>query len=161
MQVTWRAAAGTPPVWGVPKAHKACRNASWQALRTSAVAPWIGLAAPGVLLRLPYGPGRDAVEGFAFDELGMGVPASRLLWAPAGLACTLLIGRAAAQKDDDLASGGGGEIDELPACVIEQDGEKVLKPLHLTDREVDDLIAFLETLSDPGPAWTPRPRGPC
>jgi hypothetical protein len=31
-------------------------------------------------------------------------------------------------------------------------GEQVIKPLHLADGEIDDLIAFLETLNGADPA---------
>jgi cytochrome c peroxidase len=41
-------------------------------------------------------------------------------------------------------------------------GEKVLKPLHFTRAEIDELAAFLETLSDdpPEPALLQQPAGP-
>src|SRR5688500_6231673 len=42
--------------------------ARWRALRRSEAAPWIGLAAPRVLLRLPYGKDTDPIEVFAFEE---------------------------------------------------------------------------------------------
>jgi len=35
------------------------------------------------------------------------------------------------------------EIDEER---LHQDGEKLLKPLHLSEREIADLVAFLRTL---------------
>jgi type VI secretion system protein ImpC len=38
----------------------------WQALRHSSAAPWLGLALPRLLMRLPYGPDTDAVDGFDF-----------------------------------------------------------------------------------------------
>ena len=37
------------------------------------------------------------------------------------------------------------EIDEDR---LHADGERILKPLHLTDAEKDDLVSFLESLSD-------------
>ena len=41
---------------------------------------------------------------------------------------------------------------------LHADGERILEPLHLTDGEHADLIAFLETLSDPrATAWQPLP----
>lgn len=41
-------------------------------------------------------------------------------------------------------------------------GEKVLKPLHLSPAEIDDLLAFLETLGDdpPDPALLAQPAAP-
>ncbi len=43
------------------------------------------------------------------------------------------------------------EIDEDR---LHADGERILRPLHLSESEVDDLVAFLESLSDSG---TPGP----
>ena len=40
---------------------------------------------------------------------------------------------------------------------LHADGEKILRPLRLADSEVDDLVAFLETLSDRHGADRPRP----
>ena len=57
--------------------------AGWQALRRSEAAPWIGLAAPRVLLRLPYGKGSDPIEAFAFEEF-VGAPVhEEFLWGNA------------------------------------------------------------------------------
>ena len=46
---------------------------------------------------------------------------------------------------------------------LHADGEKILRPLNLSDDEVADLVAFLETLSDRHGADRPRPRAapPC
>jgi cytochrome c peroxidase len=43
---------------------------------------------------------------------------------------------------------------ELNEERLHQDGERILKPLKLTDSESDDLVAFLESLSE-----KPRARG--
>jgi cytochrome c peroxidase len=40
---------------------------------------------------------------------------------------------------------------------LHSDGEAILKPLHLTDGETADLVAFLETLSDRGGQYKRRP----
>jgi type VI secretion system protein ImpC len=97
----------------------------WPALRKSKVAPWIGLAAPRVLVRLPYGRATDPVESFAFEE------GRWYLWGSAALACALLVAR------DAL------ELDELPAHVYEEDGEKRLQPCAetlLSDRAAQALL---------------------
>jgi len=44
---------------------------------------------------------------------------------------------------DDILPGGPGLV------VREADGERILQPLHLQAREIDDLVAFLESLSEP------------
>ncbi len=34
---------------------------------------------------------------------------------------------------------------------LHADGERILKPLHLTNAEIDGLLAFLDTLTSPPP----------
>jgi cytochrome c peroxidase len=43
---------------------------------------------------------------------------------------------------------------------IHTHGEQLLRPLKLTDGESDDVIAFLETLTDPRATAGPRPAAP-
>ena len=56
---------------------------------------------------------------------------------------------------------------ELDEERLHADGEKILKPLWLTEAEVSDLVAFLETLSAPPSGLmmellpTARAREPC
>jgi len=99
----------------------------WHSLRGSEAAPWIGLAAPRVLLRLPYGKGSDPVASFTFEEV-VGRPAhDDLLWGNGGLAAALLIGRAFSAKGWDFEPGDEREIGDLPAYTFLQDGEKELQ----------------------------------
>ena len=44
---------------------------------------------------------------------------------------------------------------ELDMERIHTHGEQLLRPLRLSDGEIDDLVAFLETLTDPRPAAVP------
>lgn len=99
----------------------------WQALRRSEAAPWIGLAAPRVLLRLPYGKGSDPVAAFAFEEF-TGVPVHEdFLWGNPGLAVALLLGRAFTARAWDFDPGDEREIGDLPAYTFVRDGEKELQ----------------------------------
>jgi type VI secretion system protein ImpC len=103
-------------------------SAAWMALRHSDAARWIALAAPRVLLRLPYGSRRDPVETFAFEEL-VGPPApGELLWADASLAMALLLGRSFSARGWDMEPGDEREIGDLPACTFVRDGEQELQP---------------------------------
>ena len=103
--------------------------AGWQALRGSEAAPWIGLAAPRVLLRLPYGKASDPVVAFNFEELAAGEPTHEdLLWGNGGLAAALLIARAFTAKGWDFEPGDERQIDELPAYTfLMKDGERELQ----------------------------------
>jgi len=46
---------------------------------------------------------------------------------------------------------------EISLDRLHSDGEAILKPLHLTDGETADLVAFLQTLSDRGGRYQRRP----
>ena len=46
---------------------------------------------------------------------------------------------------------------EISPDRLHSDGEQILKPLHLAQGEIDDLTAFLETLSDRGGNYHRRP----
>jgi cytochrome c peroxidase len=46
---------------------------------------------------------------------------------------------------------------EISPDRLHSDGEAILKPLHLTQAEIEDLTAFLETLSDGGGQYKRRP----
>ena len=102
--------------------------AGWQALRRSEVAAWIGLAAPRVLLRLPYGKGSDPVERLRFEEFAAAPVQAHYLWGSAGLACALLIGRAFLARGWAFEPGDEREIADLPAYTFVHDGERELQP---------------------------------
>jgi predicted component of type VI protein secretion system len=99
----------------------------WRALRSSDAAPWIGLAAPRVLLRLPYGKGSDPIAAFAFEEIPGAPVHDEFLWGNPALAVALLIGRAFTARGWDFEPGDEREIGDLPAYTYLQDGERVLQ----------------------------------
>ena len=118
-------------------------SAAWQALRRSESAPWIGLSAPRVLLRLPYGKGSDPIESFAFEEF-VGPPRhEEFLWGNASLATALLIGRAFTARGWDMEPGDEREIDDLPAYTFVRDGEREMQAgaeRFLTESEINGLL---------------------
>ena len=131
--------------------------AGWQALRRSEAAPWIGLAAPRVLLRLPYGKGSDPIEAFAFEEFD-GPPAhDDFLWGNASLATALLIGKAFTARGWDMELGDEREIGDLPAYTFVRDGEREMQACaeRFLHRERDQHAAEGGTHSDRQP---PRPQ---
>ena len=116
---------------------------SWDALRKSTVAPWIGLALPRVLLRPPYGKGSDPVESFPFEELSPRREHESYLWGNGALACALLIGRAFEARGWDMEPGDELELDELPSHIYEEDGEKCLQACaeaHLSERAAHAIL---------------------
>jgi len=99
----------------------------WLALRRSPVARWLGLAMPRVLLRLPYGTKTDRVEEFSFEEFAATANHESYLWGNPALACAQVIARAFLENDRETSDEGSHEIDDLPAHVRDQDGERHLQ----------------------------------
>jgi predicted component of type VI protein secretion system len=114
------------------------------ALRRSEVARWIALAAPRILLRMPYGHRSDPIESFAFEELSGPPAAEHLLWAPASLALALLIGRGFTARGWEMEPDDERDIGDLPAYTFEREGERHLQPCAeqlLTDRDIDAFVS--------------------
>jgi type VI secretion system protein ImpC len=117
--------------------------AEWQTLRRSEAAPWIGLAAPRVLLRLPYGKSSDPIEAFAFEEFVGGPVQDELLWGNASLATALLIGKAFTARGWDMEPGDEREIGDLPAYTFVRDGERQMQACaerYLTESQIETLL---------------------
>jgi type VI secretion system protein ImpC len=114
-----------PTRWTPPPAEFEAR---WRLLRRSAVAPWLGLALPRVLLRLPYGARTDPVEQFAFEELPGGRDPEAYLWGNPALVCARLIAAAFAEQGEAFSPGAVLELDDFPAHVYEEAGERLLQP---------------------------------
>ena len=121
---SWASLASMPAATALP----ADDAALWTALRRSPLAPWIGLIGPRPLLRLPYGPDSDPVETFAFDEMAGADPAQALLWGHGGAACALLLG-VGVESQGWMGTDTPMDIDDLPAWVHGQNGERQLYPV--------------------------------
>jgi len=117
---------------------------SWNALRRSAAARWLGLALPRILLRLPYGAKTEPVEGFRFEECAPGFEHSNYLWGNPGLACARMIAEAFLEENTDVAGGAAFDLEDLPAHVRDRDGERHLQPcaeFALPVRVGEELLA--------------------
>jgi type VI secretion system protein ImpC len=117
--------------------------AGWLALRRSEAAPWIALAAPRVLLRMPYGKRSEPVESFAFEEFEGSPAHEALLWGHGSLALALLIGRAFTERGWDMELGDQREIGDLPAYTFARDSEQVMQACaerFLSEREMQSLL---------------------
>ncbi len=103
---------------------------SWQALRGSSVAPWLGLALPRVLLRLPYGRQGDEIDSFRFEEIaGASSPDhDSLLWGSPAYACAMLLGITFQERGWAMEPGDLQDIEDLPAYTFDDDGERLLMP---------------------------------
>ena len=107
------------------------------------MAPYIGLAAPRMLMRLPYGKGTDPVSAFDFDELGTARAHESYLWGGGAMACALLIGRAFSARGWEMEPGDELDVEDLPAHAYVEDGEKRLQACaesHLSERAGQALL---------------------
>jgi type VI secretion system protein ImpC len=130
-----------PHDWESDTGAAACH---WNALRRSPVAPWLGLAMPRLLVRMPYGKESDPVDAFDFEELSAVPEHDAYLWGNPAMACALLIGRAFLAKGWAMQPGDERNIGDLPAHVFVQDGAKVLKAgaeLYLGERTGEAMLA--------------------
>jgi len=100
----------------------------WNDLRRSPAARWLGLAMPRILLRQPYGAKTDPTDSFAFEEFSPVAGHEAYLWGNAALACAQVIAQGFLDEGSGLRVDGPLEIDDLPAHIREQDGERRLQP---------------------------------
>jgi predicted component of type VI protein secretion system len=119
---------------------------AWASLRSSQAARWIGLVAPRLLLRRPYGKRQEPVNAFAFEELAATPTHEQYLWAPGALAFALLLGRSYRLSEGwSFSLGDEREIDDLPSCTrLDAHGEPELVPCaeaFLPDQESERLMA--------------------
>jgi type VI secretion system protein ImpC len=100
----------------------------WVELRGRPEASYAGLAAPGFLLRLPYGKKTDPIDPFPFEELTLPSAYSECLWGNAAWACAGLVGMSFMQSGWDLSPGDQLEVSGLPVYVFRDAGETVQAP---------------------------------
>ena len=138
--------AGAPLLAGADLAlagDDATGMADWQTLRRSPAARWIGLAAPRVLLRLPYGAVTDPIESFAFEEFAGEPQHEQFLWGNGSLATALLLGRGFTSRGWDMEPGDEREIDDLPAYTFVREGASEMQACaehFLTERQIQALL---------------------
>jgi len=111
----------------------------WSAVRQNPVAPWIGLVAPRLLLRLPYGKQSDPIDRFAFEERPPTDSFETYLWGTGvlDLGRTFLAGC--------LGTGTGSLIEGVPAATFRDgDGEVQMLPpaeVYLSERVKNAWVA--------------------
>src|SRR5262249_28741072 len=106
-------------------------------------APWIGLAAPRVMLRRPYGKNSDPIEAFAFDDFSGEPPQHELLWGDASLVTGLLIGKAFTANGWEMTPGDERGIGDLPLYTVVRDGEREIQPCServLSEKQAEALL---------------------
>lgn len=116
----------------------------WRALRQCMIAPWLGLALPRVLLRLPYGRKTDAVEQLEFEEMPMGRDPGAYLWGNPAFVCARLMAAAFVENGEEFSPGDVLELEGWPAHVYEEAGERVIQPateVLLSEKAMQAILA--------------------
>jgi type VI secretion system protein ImpC len=153
---------------------------AFQQIRRLPQSPWIGLALPRFLLRLPYGKATAPAEQFAFEECAPVPEHESYLWGNPAFACVCLLGEAFSQAGWDMQPGQVREIGGLPLHIYKEEGEAKVKPCaevlmteqgaeallengimplaSLRDRDTIRLIRF-QSIADPPAALAGRWRG--
>jgi type VI secretion system protein ImpC len=118
--------AGVPAFEGVlnPREWEAATELAggfWPALRKQSEAPWLGLVAPRVLMRLPYGRTTDPCDAFPFEEIA-GLPKHEdYLWGSGAYLMAMLLGQAYSEFGWDFKPGAVAEVQGLPLHVYKGD----------------------------------------
>jgi type VI secretion system protein ImpC len=115
----------------------------WAELRKSAVAPWIGLASPRVLARLPYGSDTDEIDRFTFEEISSTSDHEALAWGNPAFGVARLIAAAFTRRGWKMEPGDLQDLDDLPAVIRRVDGESRLTPCaeeNLSERAGEAIL---------------------
>jgi len=116
-------------------------DTSWEQLRKSERARWIGLIMPRFLLRLPYGKDTSPIESFPFEEM-TGSEHAGYLWGNPAFLCALLMGQSFLTHGWQLRRQLARRVDHLPQHLYREDGEPVAKPcaeVLMTERTAEKL----------------------
>jgi type VI secretion system protein ImpC len=128
----------------------------WETLRRRPEAASVGLVAPRLLLRLPYGKDTDECETLAFEEMA-GVPEHEsYLWGNPALAVALVLARAFEADGWGMRPERYFDVDGLPFHVARVGGESVATPVaeallteraagRMLERGIIPLLSFKES----------------
>jgi type VI secretion system protein ImpC len=114
---------------------------AWIDLRHSPDAPWIGLALPRFLLRLPYGKDTASIDSFPFEEMPKSEHGA-YLWGNPAFLCAYLLGKSFLQQGWGMTRL-ERRVDGLPLYVYREDGEHVAKPcaeILMTEKDAETLL---------------------
>lgn len=163
------AAAGTPFMAGATDAWIGCDRLAdipdpddweefpapegWKTLQERPEAPFLGLALPRFLLRLPYGAETEPVDALDdFEEMAAPPRHEDLLWGHPGLACARLLCEAFNQNGWNFRPGDVLDIEDLPVYVYRQGIESRTIPCaeaYLSERAAVKILeaGFMPLLS--------------
>ncbi len=96
---------------------------AWEALRQLPEAALVGLAAPGFLLRLPFGDDTKSIDRFSYEEFSTRPGGKVYLWGNPALACAALLAQSYAQKGWGFKPGVVTELGSMPLHTYTQDDD--------------------------------------
>jgi type VI secretion system protein ImpC len=114
---------------------------AWTELRHSPDAPWLGLALPRFLLRLPYGKDTGALDSFPFEEMPQSEHGA-YLWGNPAFFCAYLLGKSFLAEGWEMRRL-ERRVEGLPLHVYREDGEPVAKPcaeILMTEKDALSLL---------------------
>ncbi len=95
-------------------------------------------------MRLPYGRNTDSLEQIEFEEMPLGRDPDGYLWGNPAFVCARLMAAAFVEQGEDFSPGAVLELDDLPAHVYEEAGERLLQPateVLLGERAMQALLS--------------------
>ena len=159
LRAPWVSAAA-PALVGAPLLTESTDPAEWNAspapywgaLRHSTDAPWLGLALPRWLVRLPYGRATEACERFPFEEWNDDSAHTDYCWGNPALLVGLLHALAFADRGWSMAEDIRVEVDGLPLHLRRRDEStpvaEVQLPVKAAERIQNWGVMALASLKD-------------
>ncbi len=102
---------------------------TWDALRGTPQAKYIGLASPRFLLRMPYGKKTDPVDPFAYEEFNVKEGLRSLLMGNPVVLAAVLLAETLNQQGSDISLGSVMSVDDMPFhYMTDQYGDQIALP---------------------------------
>lgn len=100
----------------------------WSALRGQPEAPYLGLAMPRFLARLPYGESTEPTEAFSFEEVTDGFGHDDFLWVNASFVVAQLLAKTYTELGWQFGQQFMTDVQGLPLHMFKRDGQSVYQP---------------------------------
>lgn len=100
----------------------------WSTLKQSPMGQWIGLVAPGFMLRQPYGKRSDEIERFQFQEITDPLQQSQFLWGNGAFACAQLLASDFLNDGWGMHPGNENQVEDLPLYTYLDAGDPQMVP---------------------------------
>ncbi|NNF07322.1 MAG: hypothetical protein HKN21_11225 [Candidatus Eisenbacteria bacterium] len=118
------------------------QEVAWSALRKMSEANHIAMAAPRILLRLPYGTDSDPIDRFVFEEMES-ADGDAYLWGSGAVALATLLAESFSEREWDMQAGNHQDLGDLPTHIKRRDGESSLQAVaeaYLSEKQGQKLM---------------------